>query len=158
MASFHQTTIISSMSSFIFSDDLFSSSASYKEGGKYLFFFLSLLRSRKDSYPKVSDCREAHAVRNPTAPLLLLQVALGSLGNLVGGGSGAPKTQLVRAELASGATEETCGGKGQHGQPLFYSMYPFTFLRPKVLALCFCYCVNRRFASVLFNMIFDVVE
>lgn len=91
MASFHQTTIISSKSSFIFLDDLFSSSASYKEGGKYLFFFLSLQCSRKDSYPKVSDCREAHAVRNPTAPLLL-QVALESLGNVVGGGSGAPKT------------------------------------------------------------------
>lgn len=65
---------------------------SYKEGGKCLFFFVSLQCSRKDSHPKVSDCRDVHTVRNPTTPMLLLQVALERLGNLVGGGSGAPKT------------------------------------------------------------------
>lgn len=63
----------------------------------------------------------------------------------------------MRAELASGATEETCGGKGEHGQPSFYAVYPFTFIHPKVWALYF-YGVNRRSASDLLNTSFHIVE
>lgn len=58
----------------------------------YFSSYRSSLAGKNLSHPKVSDCREAHTVRNPTAPLLLLQVAWESVGNLVGGGSGAPKS------------------------------------------------------------------
>lgn len=55
----------------------------------YLSSYHSSLVGKILSHPKVNDQREAHNVRNPTAPMLLLQVALESLRNLVGGGSGA---------------------------------------------------------------------
>lgn len=58
----------------------------------YFSSYHSSLAGKNLSHPKVSDCREAHTVRNPTAPMLLLQVASKSLGNFVGGGSGAPKS------------------------------------------------------------------
>lgn len=65
---------------------------SCEEVGKYLSSYHSSLAGKILSNPKVSDYRETHSVRNPTAPMLLLQVALESLGNLVGGGSGASKS------------------------------------------------------------------
>lgn len=59
--------------------------------------------------------------------MLFLQVALESLGNLVGGGSGASKSSLVRAGLMNGTTEEN--DRGKEGVVLGH-VYPFVSYFP----------------------------
>lgn len=93
--------------------------------------------------------------------MLLLQVALESLGNLVGGGSGASKSSLVRAGLMNGTTEENAGGKEGvvlRQSPL-HCVYPFISYFPfsrKVWVVCFHCSVNRS-ASVLFRKSLDII-
>lgn len=95
----------------------------------YLSSRHSRLAGKVLSDPKVHDERETHGVRNPRAPVLV-QVAAESLGNRVGGGSGASLSWLARAELMNWTREETCGRKGKCWDSHLFTMCIFHFFLP----------------------------